>query len=189
MGNKTNIISDLKFRGSYGQLGDDRNPYDQTQPIVTPFSYLQGYNYGLNGYSILDGNIVTASRDKGIPVTTLSWLISKTTDFGMDFSLFNGKLTGTFDWFKRKRTGLPAGKTDVVLPVELGYSLPLENLNSDQQEGEEGSLSYNGKIGQVQFSVGGNISYTLSKSLDIYKPTFLNSWDEYRGSKRKQVYR
>jgi TonB-linked SusC/RagA family outer membrane protein len=182
LGDKKNILSDLKFRGSYGQLGDDRNPNDVSQPIVPEFAYLQGYNYGTVGYAILDGNIITASRDKGVPVTTLSWLISKTTDIGVDFTLLNGKLSGTFDWFKRKRTGLPAQRTDVVLPLELGYGLPNENLNSDEQYGEEGSLNYNGKIGDVHFSLGGNISYARSKSLDIYKPTFLNSWDQYRFS-------
>ena len=66
LNNKTNILTDLKFRGSYGQLGDDRNPNDLTQPIVPEFAYLQGYNYGYRtGIAILDGNTVTASRDKG----------------------------------------------------------------------------------------------------------------------------
>jgi len=178
--NRTNILSDLKFRASYGQLGDDRALDNSGNPIVPEFAYLQGYNYGTVGYAILDGNIITASRDKGIPVTTLSWMIDKTTDVGMDFTLMNGKLTGTFDWFKRKRTGLPGQKNDVVLPVELGYTLPDQNLNSDEQYGEEGSLAYNGKVGNVLFTVGGNLSYTRSKYLDVYKPTYLNSYDQYR---------
>jgi hypothetical protein len=101
----------------------------------------------------------------------------------MDFSFLNGKLSGTFDWFKRKRTGLPAPQNDVVLPTELGYTLPAANLESDEQYGEEGSLNYNGKVGNVLFTVGGNLSYARSKYLDQYKPTFLNSWDEYRNSK------
>ncbi len=186
LNNKTNILSDLKIRGSYGQLGDDRLPTDQTQPIVPEFAYLPGYVYGANGYSILDGNIITASRDKGIPVTSLSWMIDKTVDLGTDFAFLNGKLTGTFDWFKRKRTGIPASQNDVVLPAELGYTLPSANLESDEQYGEEGSLGYNGKIGKVLFTVGGNISYTRSKYLDQYKPTFLNSLDQYFNSKENR---
>jgi TonB-linked SusC/RagA family outer membrane protein len=193
LNNKTNILSDLKFRASYGQLGDDRNPNDQTKSIVPEFAYLQGYTYGLiynpDGSttnltpSILDGNIITSSRDKGVPVTSLSWLVSRTTDIGADFSFLNGKITGTFDWFKRKRTGLPAALVDVVLPVEIGYTLPSANLESDEQYGEEGSLNYNGRAGKLAFSVGGNLSYARSKYLEQYKPTFLNSWDQYRNSK------
>lgn len=182
MGNKTNIISSLKFRGSYGVLGDDRNPYNVNQPIVTQFAFLPGYNYGTQGSAILDGNIVPASRDKGVPVTTISWLKSKITDIGADFTLLKGKLSGTFDWFYRKRTGLPGTKNDVLLPREVGYDLAQQNINSDAQYGEEGSLSYSGKAGRVNYSIAGNLSYTRSEFLNSYNPLFFNSIDQYRNS-------
>lgn len=182
LNNKRNILSDLKFRASYGQLGDDRAIDNSGNPIVSEFAYLPGYVYGNNGYSILDGNIITASRDKGIPITSISWMKDKTTDVGTDFAFLNGKITGTFDWFKRIRSGIPAAQNDVVLPAELGYTLPQANLESDEQYGEEGSLNYNGKAGQVYFTIGGNLSYTRSKYLNQYKPTYLNSWDQYRNS-------
>jgi hypothetical protein len=105
---------------------------------------------------------------------------------GVDFAFLNGKLTGTFDWFKRIRTGIPAAQNDVVLPAELGYTLPAANLESDEQYGEEGSLAYNGKIGKVLFTVGGNVSYTRAQYLDQYKPTYLNSLDQYRNSKENR---
>ncbi|TKK70395.1 TonB-dependent receptor [Ilyomonas limi] len=189
LGNKTNILSDLKLRGSYGLLGDD-NP--NNVPIVSPFAFLSGYNYGQdNGGNLLqpavfDGTVVTSVRDRGIPITSVSWLKSKITDIGVDFSFLNGKITGTFDWFYRKRTGLVGVRNDVILPLETGYHLNSENLNSDAQYGEEGSLAYNGKVGQVNFTVGGNLSYTRSKALQSYKPTFLNSWDQYRNSNEER---
>jgi TonB-linked SusC/RagA family outer membrane protein len=182
MGNKTNIISSMKFRGSYGVLGDDRNPYDVNSPIVTQFAFLPGYNYGTQGNAILDGNIVPASRDKGVPVTTISWLKSKITDVGADFTLLNGKLSGSFDWFYRKRTGLPGTKNDVLLPREVGYDLAQQNINSDAQYGEEGSLSFFGKAGQVNYTIGGNLSFTRSKFLNSYNPLFYNSLDQYFSS-------
>jgi hypothetical protein len=182
LGNKTNLISSLKLRASYGILGDDRNPYDVNQPIVAQFAFLSGYNYGTQGNAILDGKIIPASIDKGVPVTTLSWMKSKITDVGMDFTLLNGKLSGTFDWFYRKRTGLPGDKNDVTLPLEVGYKLAQQNINSDAQYGEEGSLAYFGKAGQVTYTVGGNLSFTRSKFLNSYNPLFNNSLDQYRNS-------
>jgi TonB-linked SusC/RagA family outer membrane protein len=176
-----NVVSDLKLRGSYGELGDDRNPYNASQSIVAPYAFLPGYNYN-QGNSILDGNAVTVSRDKGIPTTRISWSTSKITDIGLDFSLLKGKLTGAVDYFYRKRTGLLGNKNDVIVPVEIGYSLPQENINSDAQYGEEFSLAYNGKIGQVNFNVGGNASYTRAKTLQSYNPLFFNSLDQYRNS-------
>ncbi|MDN3656869.1 TonB-dependent receptor [Ferruginibacter paludis] len=176
---ETKIISNLKFRGSYGVLGDD-NP--NNNPIVAPFAYLAGYNYGTVGSAVLDGNTVPASRDKGTPVTSISWLRSKITDVGMDFGLLNGKINGSFDWFYRKRTGLLGTKNDVIVPIELGYNLAQQNINSDAQFGEEFSLAYNSTIGKVNFTVGGNVSYTRSKFLQSYNPLFFNSLDQYRNS-------
>lgn len=175
------ILTDLKFRGSYGILGDDRNPNDPNQPIVAAYAYLPGYNYN-QGTAIIDGNAVIVSRDKGIPVTRVSWLKSKSFNVGADFALFNNTLTGTIDYFYRKRTGLLGNKNDLIVPIEIGYSLPQENVNSDAQYGEELSLNYTNKIGDLTYNIGGNISYTRLKNLNSYNPLFFNSWDEYRNS-------
>lgn len=183
LNNDTKILTDLKLRASWGILGDDTNPYDNSNPIVPPYAYLAGYNYGLNGVAIIDGNSVTVARDKGVPTTDITWLKSYLTDIGLDFSLLRGKLTGTFDYFYRKRTGLLGGKNDILLPLELGYALPQANVNSDAQYGGEFSLGYNGKIGrELLFNVTGNVSLARSKSLETYNPLFFNSTDQYFNS-------
>lgn len=111
------------------------------------------------------------------------------TDVGFDFSLWNGKLSGTFDYFYRKRTGLRGRKSDVLVPSEIGYTLPDENINSDAQYGEEGALTYNGSYKKLRFSVSGNLSYSRSKFLASYKPVFFNSWDQYRSSGEQRLTR
>lgn len=169
------VLSELKIRGNYGVLGDEASG-------IQPFSYLEGYNYNV-GSGVFGGNAVVGSRDRGVPITNLTWLKSKITDIGLDYGFFNNKLTGTFDYFYRKRTGLTARKSDVVLPLELGYLLPVENLNSDAQFGGEMSVVYTGTISKdLNFNVGGNFGYTRGKNLQSYKPRFKNSWDQYRNS-------
>jgi TonB-linked SusC/RagA family outer membrane protein len=175
------FINDLKIRGSYGVLGDARDPNNPGNPIIAPYSYLTGYNYNM-GTAILDGNAIIVSRDKGIPVTRISWLRSKITNVGLDFTLFNNKLTGTVEYFYRKRTGLLGTRNDVIVPIEIGYSLPQENASSDAQYGQEISLSYNSSIGDVRYNIGGNFSYSRQKNLQSYNPLFFNSWDQYRNS-------
>jgi len=165
---------DLKLRGSYGELGDDNVG-------IGPFDYLSGYNYGTSTV-VLDGTVVKGSKDRGVPVTSISWFTSKITDIGADFSLMNSKISGSVDYFNRKRSGLPADKYDVLVPSEIGYSLPKENLNSDAISGLEASLNYDGKIGQITYTVGGNVSYAREKFMNSYKPRFNNSWDNYRNS-------
>ncbi|MFY9152279.1 MAG: SusC/RagA family TonB-linked outer membrane protein [Prolixibacteraceae bacterium] len=165
---------DVKLRGSYGELGDDNVG-------IGSFDYISGYNYGTST-NIIDGNVVKGSRDRGVPLTSVSWFVSRITDIGADYSLMNGKLSGSIDYFYRKRTGLPATKYDVLVPSEIGYSLPRENLNSDAVMGAETSINYDGNIGEVKYQIGGNVSYAREKFLDSYKPRFSNSWDNYRYS-------
>lgn len=179
----SNILTDLKIRGSYGVLGDDG-----TQLGLPAFAYIEGYNYN-QGIAILGGVPVVGSRDRGVPITNISWLKSRMTDIGFDFSLLNGKLSGTFDYFYRKRTGLRGRKSDVLVPSEIGYTLPDENINSDAQFGQEGSLTYNGSFRKLRFVVSGNLSYSRQKFLESYNPAFFNSWDAYRNSREHRFTR
>lgn len=165
---------DLKLRGSYGELGDDNVG-------IGAFDYREGYNYATSTI-IMDGQIVTGSRDRGVPITSISWFTAKITDVGADYSLLNGKLNGSFDYFHRKREGLRGRKYDVLVPSELGYDLPDENVNSDATMGAETSINFQDNIGEFNYSVGGNISYARNKFLESYKPTWGNSWDHYRSS-------
>jgi hypothetical protein len=92
-------------------------------------------------------------------------------------------LTGSFDFFNRKRTGLPAPRYDVLIPDEAGFDLPKENLNSDIHRGIDGALTWNHHIGDLSYSIGGNFSYSRHLDWEQYKPIFGNSWDQYRNSK------
>lgn len=186
----TSVLSDLKVRASYGQLGDDRTTgtdldiFGFKNPIVPAYAYLAGYNYN-QGTAIIDGNPIIVSRDKGVPTDRVSWTKSKITDIGLDFSFFNGKLTGTMDYFYRNRTGLVASPVNVVVPAELGYTLPQENVNSDATYGEELSLSYNGRIRDLTFNVGGNIGFARTKNLHYFYQNG-NSLDQYRNARENR---
>ncbi|AYN66624.1 TonB-dependent receptor [Euzebyella marina] len=167
-------LTEFKLRASYGILGDD-------DIGIGAYDYLPGYNYNV-GTAILNGEPVVSARDKGQIVDNLTWFKSKITDIGIDFALFDGKVTGSYDWFYRLRTGLRGFKYDILIPSELGYTLPDENVNSDSQAGFEGALTYNDSFGDFNVSVSANGSYSRGKFIESYKPRFSNSWQEYRAS-------
>ncbi|WP_234736832.1 SusC/RagA family TonB-linked outer membrane protein [Tellurirhabdus bombi] len=178
MKEKVPFINELKLRASYGRTGSDLL---NDNFIVSPFSYLPGYNF-LQGSAIFNGNYVIGLRPRGLPITTLSWVTNTSQNVGIDFAVLNSKLSGQFDIFERKRTGLPAARYDVLLPSEVGYTLPNDNLNSDTQRGLEGVLTYQGKVRDINFSISGNATFARLRNLQPYKPRFGNSWDEYRNS-------
>ena len=168
------VLDDLKIRASHGTLGDDNVG-------IGAYDYLSGYNYN-QGNAILSGNSIVTSRDKGQIVNNISWFKSRITDIGADFSLLGTKITGSVDYFYRLRTGLKGRKYDILMPSELGYNLPDENVNKDARYGWEGALAYNGIAGDFKYSIGGNVSFSRGKFIESYKPMFNNSWDHYRSS-------
>jgi TonB-linked SusC/RagA family outer membrane protein len=187
LGGKT-FINDVKLRGSYGSTGDDRD--QNGNPITAQFTYLPGYNYK-QPVAIIDGNAVITARDKGIASPIISWTRSTHTDIGLDFTLFDSHLSGAIDYFYRKRTGLLTARADVAIPTELGYTPSQENLNSDARYGQEFSLAYNNRIGEVSYNIGGNISYTRGKNLNVLQDAYNlgNSLDVYRNGTANRFQR
>ncbi len=177
--NLAGVINDFKLRVSYGQTGSEIGFANGNPPDA--FSYIGGYNFN-SGSSILDGAYRIGLRPRGLPIDRLSWVINKTKNVGIDFSLLKNKLTGTVDAFERRRTGLPASRYDVLLPSEVGYTLPVDNLNSDATRGVEGILTYSNRAGQVNYSISANATYARLRNISTYKPRFGNSRDKYRNS-------
>lgn len=166
-------VNDLKLRVSYGITGSELG--------VNAFDYVSGFNFG-SGNSVFDGKFVNGVQPRGLPIRNLSWVKNKSANIGVDISMLEYKLTGSFDIFERRRTGLPAARYDVKLPNEVGYGLPNENLESDAHRGIEGIISYSDKIGDFNFKVAANASLSRRRWLEAYKPRFGNSWNEYRNS-------
>jgi TonB-linked outer membrane protein, SusC/RagA family len=173
----SNLLSDLKIRSSYGEMGDDSTIGENA------FTYIPGYNYASSTF-VNDGTVVVGAVDRGKPTNNLSWMISRITDVGLDYTMFDGKVTGAVDYFYRKRTGIPDLRYDVVLPKEVGYDPPKENANVDAQYGTEFSLAYTGKAGQLNYTVGGNLSISRYKYLQTYKPRFASQLNRYFNSGR-----
>ncbi len=174
-GKLSNVVNDLKLRGSYGLVGDDDTPG------YAAFDYMPGYNYKQGG-AVIDGKYVLGTQPRGLPVTTLSWLRATMINVGFDAAFLRNRLTTTVELFQRKRTGLPAARYDILLPTEVGFGLPNENLNSDLIRGYEAMVRWSDRAGEFSYSLGGNFTYARFYDWDRYKPRFSNSWDEYRGS-------
>lgn len=175
-----NVVNDLKLRASYGETGTSLQDNAGVYYNPSPFAFLGGYNVN-RGNAVLDGALYNGVQPRGLPTTTLSWLENQTSNIGIDFTVL-GHFTGQFDLFRRKRAGFPARKNDVALPAEVGYDMPMFNLESDVTQGLDGFITYTNKVGQINFSIGGNATIGRNKKLDVYKPRFQNSYDEYRNS-------
>lgn len=166
-------VNDLKLRVSAGQTGSEEG--------VGMFGYLSGYDFGSGG-AVLDGEYVIGVRPRGLPVTNLSWVKHTTYNAGIDAIFLDSRLSFSADVFTKVISGIPAARYDVLLPSEVGYSLPNENLNKNAFRGAEGLIRFTDNFGELNYTVSANATYSRFRSIETYKPRFGNSWDEYRHS-------
>jgi TonB-linked SusC/RagA family outer membrane protein len=122
-------IDNLKLRVGYGETSNQ---------AISPYSTLgtlsiRNYNFG-DVYKA--GYYVT-----GLPNENLGWEYSKTWNFGLDFSLFNGRLSGSFEYYTQKTNDI---LLDVTMPSTSGVSSFTGNIGKTQNKGWE--LTLNGII-------------------------------------------
>lgn len=117
-----------------------------------------------------------------MPVTNITWINSVDFDLGVDFGLWNGKVSGSLDYFHRTRRGLLSSNYKAIIPVLLGYTLPQRNENIDGEVGGEFSIKYAGSVNNFSYSIKGNIDYARYRNGYTFDAKFGNSWDRYRHS-------
>lgn len=165
------FISNLKLRGSFGKSGYDAG---------NAFQYVSAYSMGSLGY-VFDGSTQTVGMvAPGVVTDNLSWVTSTISNIGLDFDLWNGKLSGSIEWFNRKNEGILADRVQSV-PNTFGASFPQENLNSSQNRGFEVALGHRGKIGQdFEYSVSTNFTYAREKNLHVEHGEYTSSMDRWQ---------
>jgi len=170
--NNLKFISNLKFRASYGETGEDAG---------SPFQYLEGYQTGSTlGYEFVDGVYKSVILSPQLVNRNLTWYKAKTYDVGFDLDLFKNGLIGfTFDVYRRDRSGLLSTRAG-SLPNTFGASLPQENLNSDRVEGFDFSISHRNKIGEFNYAVALNMNISQSKNLYIERSPYQSSYAKWR---------
>ncbi len=122
-------VDNLKLRVGYGETSNQSiNPYSTLGGLA-----IRNYNFG-DAYKA--GYYVNA-----LPNPELGWEYSKTWNFGLDFSLFNGRLYGSFEYYTQKTNDI---LLDVSLPSTSGVSSYTGNIGNTENKGFE--LTLNGII-------------------------------------------
>ncbi len=119
-------LDNLKLRVGYGETSNQSiNPYSTMGTLST-----RNYNFGS---SYKPGYYVTA-----LPNPELGWEYSKTWNFGVDFSLFHGRLSGTFEYYIQKTNDI---LLNLSLPSTSGVSGFTGNIGKTENKGWEFTLN------------------------------------------------
>lgn len=136
---KNKFLDPLKFRFSLGTNGNNQIPNFGAISLMTQENYVFG------------GILAPGYRAFTAPNADLSWEKSESTNFGVDFGLFNKYVNVSADYYILNRKGL---LLDVPVPQQSGYSTSLQNIGAIRNQGLELQVS----LRPVRF--GENLEYS-----------------------------
>jgi TonB-linked SusC/RagA family outer membrane protein len=151
------IFNDIKLRAGWGQSGNQASP--NNFPYVSAIDNNIRYVIGDNQETVLaPAPTLFANRD-------LVWEISTQYDIGVDFSMLDNKLTGTFDYYNKVNDGVLIG---LPLPYVSGFFLdPDANIGSIENSGIELTLNYSGQAGDLKYAAGVNLTTNKNEVTDL----------------------
>lgn len=126
---KVNFISDLKFRASYGTVGNNRIA---DYLYLTTFRNDGGYYYGLNGQAIY------AYYPSSLANENLKWEATDSKNLGMDISFFKNRFNLSVDVYNNTSKDL---LINVPIPATFGYTSQLQNIGKTRNRGVEFALN------------------------------------------------
>lgn len=157
---KDTPLSNLKLRASWGRLGNENalGYYDFQALISTYNSKYQGYVRG-NGDNAWAGSIA-----RGLENRSLKWETTDTKNIGMDFGLFDNKLTGALNYYYNQTEELLITK---VLPPSAGLANPVLNVGKIRNSGVEFEMNWSDNKAGFNYNVGLNFATTNNKVVEL----------------------
>ncbi|WP_217220397.1 TonB-dependent receptor [Mucilaginibacter paludis] len=163
------VINQLKFRGTYGLVGND-----QIGDVNDRFFYLS--NVSLNGGSA--GNFGTNFGYSRPTISTaryenedITWEQSKQTNLGMDLTLLND-LTITVDAYRMYRSNILMVRSSI--PTSMGLQAPISsNAGKARSQGVDLALDYHKNFSNsFWIQTRGTLTYAVSKLLVNEEPIY-----------------
>jgi len=156
------FIDNLKFRGSWGRIGDD------AANIGGRFTFRDSYLYGgTNNNAQLATNQpvntpqfspYTIYRQGILGNPDISWETAEKRNFAADYSFFRGQISGSVDFFNDRRKNIVIQGRDRAIPTFYGFvnSAPSVNL---------GEVKTNG------YEILVNLTHSFSNNIRVYVNT------------------
>ncbi|MBX3239081.1 MAG: TonB-dependent receptor [Chitinophagaceae bacterium] len=147
----SNVVNELKFRGSWGTLGNQNigtYPYD---------AFLAPTLYAMNGHNI---NGLTPTE---MANSKISWESTKMLNVGIDAEFWN-RLSLSFDYYRKRTDGILL-RLDV--PSIVGLTAPYQNAGVVDNNGWDLNIGYSGKVNSLSYRLFGTLSDVKNKIVDL----------------------
>jgi len=173
-------INSLKFRVSRGRTGNDntggaRFLYRPTYATST------GYPFGIGGSGVLNN---LGGRIEGrFAAPELAWEIEDKRNYGIDLSMFNGRIDLTADYFDNYRTNILLQRRTVSEAAGFRQA-PWQNFGEVSNKGLDASLDLRHSFSQdLTVSLRGNLTYARNKIIEYDEVPQLYPWMNTTGNR------
>ncbi len=150
-------LSNLKIRGSWGQLGNQNIGVYPYQDILDLTSY---------PYDALLEQGVVVNR---LTDDNLKWESTTITDIGVDISIKRGLFSATFDWYNKITDDI---LYDIEVPASVGLASPTVNFAKMQNKGIELAVGHSNKVGSLRYDINANFSTNKNEVLTVKAPFY-----------------
>jgi TonB-linked SusC/RagA family outer membrane protein len=164
---KNNIpaSNNFKIRYSNGQSGTKSGLNGNRWQYLSFFDFRSPeqswrYNFGEG-----DTPRLTVITETQLGNEDLSWSTVTKQNIGLEFGLFNNKISGEIDFFKDNREDLLARITSANIIAAFGSTaaLPFANIGATESHGMDLSLTYKDRIGDFKYSVNGTYGFNENR--------------------------
>lgn len=147
------FVSDLKLRASFGAVGNNNIRSDLWRVLFSPSS-TRPYGAGdiYNPYYTYANSLLTNP--------TIKWETTITRNIGLDFTLFNNKLSGTLDFYKNTTKEL---LVESAIPQTTGFTAQQRNIGQTSNKGIELNLNWNA-ISKKDFTLSFNFNVGINRA-------------------------
>lgn len=176
-------LNNLKIRGSYGQVGNDVYMIDGArQRFLYEQKWTQianAYYFGTTGYTgIFEGQY---------PNYGVTWERANKYNMGLEFGVWNGKLSGVFDVFMEDRNDILTAY--LTRPEWVGVTMAAGNLGKTRNSGFELELKHASSIGQdFSYNLGFSFSHSRNEIVDMNEPDLKTEYRKREGHPIDQYF-
>lgn len=151
----TGLLSDLKLRASWGQLGN--------QQLARDFPFVSSIVLGESNF--LFGDVIyTGGTQDYLANRDIRWETTETTNFGIDASLLDYRLGISAEYYIRKTKDM---LLELPIPLVAGLLPSTQNAGNVENKGWDLSVSWRDKAGELSYQVGLNFSDVRNRVTDL----------------------
>lgn len=184
---KNKVLTFMKIRGSYGEVGNDKIGFDRYLYLDYPYTLTNGgYQavvFGEAGTNMARYNMY---REGKLGNPDVTWERARKLDVGAEMRFLSDRLSLIADYFEEKRDNI-LWRLNTV-PELVAADLPAANIGRVENRGYEIELGWKDRVGKLDYWAKGSYAFAKNKILYQDEPTLQYEYLQRTGRPLGQYY-